>query len=491
MIKKNYLLYLLKKNFVTITIFSVILTLMYISSLVNIGSGSKELYKIFLIAFMIVNMTLMILSFCFIPLNFGHFKNKIAADTYFALPIKKLSMLNTVLLFTILEVFLIGMISSIIGIFSFGVLLGFDLFFKYLFIELFIIILISLFIIIFTNLFIITNHIVDGILTMIGYMIVPVFMLFILMGIISQFTLNVSDLFSKIMSLLNYGLNPFVTLFNFIVNYHRNLAHNNYLVIFCVSIIALINYLIFVYEAKNIKVENIGSLTRHILTYPLLINSLLFAIINSNNIINFDLNNAFVLVVAFIICLIGNFIYNRQISFKFKYLFQILIVVLITGVFQYSLVLTKGFGLSYDLKIDKQMSVRVIRDNCYISFLNNSNQKGFENEFVTIDENIQKQILNFMIDANDKFYENKMYNISPVIRYAYGDQGEVELIFKNVNDNYRYRSRSYWYVVYDNNSLRKILDVLDSKSKLYISCYENGEEAKVPYKGNESKFLGR
>lgn len=492
MIKKNYLLYLFKKNFVSISIFTSILTLIYISLLVaNMNIAYDELYKVFLIAFVFVNTALMILSFCFIPLNFGCFKNKIAADTYFALPIKKLSMLNTVLLFTVLEVFLVGIISSIIGIIGFGIFTGqFISLFKYLFIELFVIIIISLFVVIFTNLFMITNHIVDGILTMIGYMIIPVFMTIILIGVIGQFTLNVDQLFSKIMSILNYGLNPFLTLSNFISNFNNDLSVKNYLVMFCVSIIALINYFIFVNEVKNIKVENIGSLTKHILTYPLLITSLLFAIINSNNIISFELNSVFMIVVAFVICLVGNFVYNRQIAFKFKYLLQVLIVVLITGIFQYSLVLTKGFGLSYDISMSKEMSLRVGYNNCYISFSDNHNKYGLSGEYIVIDENIEQQLMNFMLDANDKFYENKIYNINMVNRYAFGDQGEVEFLFNYDRDKNSIYKKRYWYRLYDADRLKKILDIVDAKRPLYVNCDEYNNESVFPYKGNEFKFWG-
>lgn len=495
MIKNNYLVYLFKKNLITIAIFSLLACLVFLAmALANINAPSSKLEGIFFISTIGCHFLLLIEGLVLIPINMGHFKNKVAIDTYFALPMNRFSMGNTILLFTILEVLIAGILSNTIGNLIFLTLIKkIHLFGTYFYISMLVIILICLFVIIFSALFIITNHIIDGILTMLGYIVVPFAMCIVITNSIYFFVINTS-LGTTIYDCLKYGLNPFYTIYSFSKAFYLFKTNtNSYIPMFCTIAIAIIFYIVYIHKFTTVKAEDTGKITNHILVYPLLISCGVLSVLSMKNLINLNVaDNLLIVVIALAICLFGNFIYHRQISFKVRYIISFIVLLGLTMGFQYLTVATKGFGLPYQFKFHNKFTLHANKERKTLIVIDDSQHQS-DSVQIEMDDKLKVLLLEFMTTETDRYYESKRYNIINEYRFTAMQNGNVDINFID-DDRDRRNNYYYFYKDFDEKKLKEIVDYIATKYPVNILDYGDGrgerEEIKKPYKGNESSYWG-
>lgn len=495
MIKNNYLVYLFKKNFITISIFAVLSGLVFIAmALANIKATNQHLESIFYISAIGCHFLILIQGLILITVNLGHFKNKVAIDTYFALPMNRLSMGNTVLLFTVLEVMIVGVFSNTIGNLIFlCILKKMHLFLNYFYISFLVIILISLFVIIFSALFMITNHIVDGILTMLGYIVVPFAMCIVVTNSIYFFVIN-TTLGTLVIDILKYGLNPFYTIFSFSKAFYLFKADtNSYIPMFCTIALAIIFYIVYIRKFKNVRAEDTGKITDHILVYPVLISCGVLAVLSMKNLINFNVaDNLLVVVIALVICFFGNFIYHRQISFKFRYIISFILLLGLTMGFQYLTVSTKGFNIPYQFKLHNHFILYANKKDKTLIVVDNIKSESDSTE-IEMDDKLKNLLVEFMTKETNRYYENKRYNDSNQYRFTARENGSVDINFMDENRN-KPNDYYYFYKDFDEQKLKEIIDYIATKYQINIMDYGDRQGKKevepIPYKGNEAIYWG-
>lgn len=473
MISKEFLKSLFNKNkTVIILIFVVQMFLVYISmnTKVHIASDYMKQTKFSLFSYVLLFAS----SLTLIPLNFGFLKNKKAINTFFALPITRKKMANTLILFTFLEILIF---CSPLFLECFKFIFAHEMFLLSRFLVFVFLLPISLFAFILPFIFLFNrcNHIIDGILVVLGHLAIPYLLILVIISMLGNFVLNF-DYSYVVESIFKTGILMLINLV-YIFTVELNNIRSILYYLFMLVAFGIVFYILFIIDFQNTKAENAEQISKDILTYPLLINLTtitLFLQLGSGYSVIFGAKDMlFMLILIFMFFAISNFIFKRKIIINFKTILNFVILGLISFLILLTVINTKAFRIGYLYPKEKNIVFRYANGENYIS----CNLK--------LNDEIKKEIKSIYDEENDYFYERGF-----PYRYGYASYSEY-----NENLDISYYSDDNVYVrsmkfndLKSNKTLKLVEKIINSDFKKDCSVGVYGKVGSIDYQKNPKEF---
>lgn len=224
------------------------------------------------------------------------------------------------------------------------------------------------------------------------------------------------------------------------------------LVLFIYYVVIGIIFIVQSYRSfKNKKGEDAEQLTTHYLTYPLLSNIALIALILNFNFTEYEITTSLIIVIGlFVVYLIINGIANRSFKITSKMIIKYIVLILVVNGFNFISKETEFFGINrkvldykrYD-KVVFELNYYDNKDDLHIIYLpiETDNIDIKEKELFDYVEEIQKEkSIAFKEDDYDTLYpsskEDFIYNLN-IQYYLDNNENREEYIFYQLSkDNY-------------------------------------------------------
>ena len=381
MLNKNYFIYLFKSKkhlFLIICILQVIISFSFMGKLKH----SLSVFSPLLFNYVLGAATAFILPL----IVFSYVHNKKAVDTYCSLNMSRSTMLFTGLIYCFVAALIPYILSLSITLLN-GILCGIGS--KYITVlELFLTACVTYLMVIVFNSFIyfLANSIIDGVVILIAYYMIPAMILFSGSTFESSYLVGVNvigDFFYKILvylspislSIVEYSSVTFG-------GYTYEYLISSYVV--TVLYIVLFTFLLFK-TFNNRKVERAGNYSDGFFAYPFIIGFytiLGLFIIASTRIVKNVYGTVIFYVLLFAAYFIGNFIYKRKFSLS---KIQVLLFVggmVLSLAFNYGCEKTNGFGLSKMYKFDYDKMTY----DYYSGYISDDNESEYYDFFKSLND---------------------------------------------------------------------------------------------------------
>ncbi|MDY6062439.1 MAG: hypothetical protein SPI53_01375 [Erysipelotrichaceae bacterium] len=355
------------------------------------------------LSFNMVTGAFLLLSIYFVIVNNYRFmKNKKAVDTYYALPIKRNVMFNTLFIATIAMTIIPYLVINIPTDILLEALFSSDFSIVILAVNklLFVISIISFmsFMIFINNR---ANHAVDGLILMLGHSLLPIVFFFSLSLFFNRFVYGVNyDFFAYFQYLPLGGLIEQITK----LSTNHAFSFGNSIHFIFLLLLGIVSLYLAKFDFKNYAPERAEQLSDNWVGYPFLIYGVTTMFLMGIIDVNMPIFKYFTLMfLVFIFYLISNFIYQRKIIFSIKKVIAFLMLTILVLSFCFIFIKFKAFGISYmHLSADRiAFNLRYVAlndNNIYISFDSN-------------DKEVHKVIEAFNDKATDCYYsEIKLFN---------------------------------------------------------------------------------
>lgn len=450
----NYLKYLFKKEKNTNTVLLIIFIMIYPFVNMNVKlSDSNFMYSD--VKYMLLNNIgktnfisfIYIMTFIMVIFNFRYLHSKRAVDTYMQLPLTKLEIFKTKLVYTLIQVVGLAVITFVFGSIIL-IIRGFSIDYRYI-IYMSILLTVGLSLLLFINAYIYQkcNSIIDGIIIMLMYHLLFLFIDLMLMIIVLNYNTaigNTFSLFSVDMTYFKLMEVPITSgnIYNF-VGFTATQARS--IVLFLIT--GLGSLFLSFSEIKKRSSERAEQITKDHFCYPVIIIGfvwiLFMMMINIDDDIDTLLIGVFIIFIPYII---GMFIYNRKVKFKFKYVITYVVTLALSFIFIIAVNSTDSFGMSKIFPSNSSYT------NCYLNYYFND-----QKEFALFMENIKDE--DILLISAEQFSYNNYYKTTTLVYnennnnisvYSSNDIKKFEaLILKSFseeeyNENYGYVNLNYY-----------------------------------------------
>jgi hypothetical protein len=413
----NYLKYLFKKERNTNTVLLIIFLIIYPFINMNVKLSNTNLMYNNIESMVLDNfgktnfITFMyLMTFVMVIFNFRYLHSKRAVDTYMQLPLTKLEIFKTKLIYTMIQVVGLAVVTYILGTMVL-VIRGFDIDYRYI-IYMSILLTVGLSLLLFINAYIYQkcNSMMDGIIIMLMYHLLFLFIDLMLMIIVLNFNTSIGNtfsLFSVDMTYFNLMGVPITSenIYNFI-----GFTATQIRSIVMFLIIGLGSLFLSFREIKNRSSERAEQITKDHFCYPVIIIGfvwiLFMMMVNVDEDIDTLLIGVFVIFIPYII---GMFIYNRKVELKFKYIITYVVTLVLSFVFLFTVNSTDSFGMAKTFPNNSAYA------NSYLNYYFND-QKDFD----LFMENIEDE--DALLISADQFFYNNYYKTTTIV-------------YNNVNNN--------------------------------------------------------
>lgn len=400
--------------------------------------------------------------------------DKRALDTFYSLGIKRKKYFDTKIFLTILIMIIPYIINLILGL----IILYLNNLYTNTFAEIIkfsILALILAILLLGFNLWAFNkaNSLLDGILINIAYHVLPAIMILCFVYIADgMYAGNRAYLLSNKINYISLIYNIGIVLSYFFEKINIAQAGTSYInskldltALIVILIITIFSWVLFYIEINKRRAEASGQLSNNIFAYPglnllALISLMLTAnYYNSENIVNMFA----IYTIIFIIYLIANFIYKREIKISFKIVGIFIFIAILSNIFAYTIVKTEFFKLPYrytsNYKFinvsfryslnkeseDLELEVRV-KDKNDIKLLQEIQDKCVKNYYMLLENKKAKRemadkawsCINFTYEINSK----KSLGYS----YYYIQNTDMDIFLKELDEHgIKYKSTIYNY----------------------------------------------
>ena len=441
----NYLKYLFRKEGNTNTVLLIIMLISYpfinlslrperfsygLNMTDRLMSSFSAADYVSIITFMIV---LFILSFVMVAVNFRYLHFRRSVDTYMQLPMTKTEIFATRLVYTILQVVVMGLLVFWLGtalmVFRGAVIR------PELLVWISLTMLAGLILLIFFNVFVYQkcNSMVDGIIIMLMYhgllLLIDVMLIFVVFDYNQAFPIDF-NLFSvdyTYFAMIFHRFPADVSIMSFLT-----VKHLRPLLIFI--IIGLGSLFLSFREVKKRDAERAEQVTDDKACYPLVITGFAAVLFMLTIIIDDGIQSLLIgALVIFIPYLVGIFIYKRKVVIKARYIITYLIVLTLSSAFVFSAQATDSFGLERQFPQNYAYATATITYYPY-----NSNQLSEDREYLlsAINSDIRTDYSPEEYDSNH-FEELTVFadpDYSNIRVFSSDDIGEFEKLMLNLSE---------------------------------------------------------
>ena len=348
---RKYCRYLFESKKIAWIFFFIMHAALTFMSFITNGFSNKEVS--FTMSMIVAGVLSGILSFVLPVFLFSYVHRKRSCDMYFSTPIDRKEMLVTTLLFSWILCFGYFAVIGLAEYFLFGMetvpFVNFMKFILYFGLGLAVLLLIN------TFFYLLANNLLDGVVMVLAYSLLPVFLSFLEIVAVDTYSANTMSVSSFPLALY---LSPVAVLGENMACLTGNLLKNSYTPI-CFDWAALFALLAFGVigciglkkEFVDRKSERAEQVSNGLLAYPTVMNLYLFAILallavsivsNTN-----WADTLIIYVLLFFVYILANFVYRRKIYVSWKNAVYFVGVVIVTlGLAQFSWK-EKGFGYAY------------------------------------------------------------------------------------------------------------------------------------------------
>ena len=399
-------------------------------------------------------MILMIATTLITPYLFSFVQNKRSVDTYFSLPISRKGLLinNLVFLFIILfgSWLLPNIINFAIALCLGGSLLGILSYFA-------IVLLVEIGIILFfASVYLLANNAIDGVVMIIAYSLLPLFLTLAIDLFQSVYIVGYSAIDSNnilYLSMPAMACNMFFEGVSLIIKdyFNSSLFNSNYFdIIVYIAWTIFFGFALYHLFTKR-KAENAEQNSNHFLAYPSLIYFYtfisLFAVtymlgLNLHSGVQFTvplLSSLLAYSLVFIFFMVAQFVYRRKIFISSKVIIFFVVTVIVTFAFSELAYMTKGFGLSY----------AYIKDHEYVAYSYRTYVNSIE------DEELKAYFMDYI--ANNPAYKD----------YYYDEYSYISLEFDVVMDEESIKENPELYNLLEELRIYLIEDFYDQHDDNY------------------------
>jgi len=351
----NYLKYLFKNEKQTNIVLVIILMIIFPLANMTLKTSYNQtdyfnpnsFYEYNLLSSSYFIVFIYFLAFVMVIVNFRYLHSKRSVDTYMQLPLKKLGLYKTKLVYTIIQVVGFGVLCYLLGVIVL-IIRGFSIDFRYIvYVSLFISISLSLIIFFNAYLYQKCNSMIDGIIVMVMYHLLLLFIDFMLMYIVLSYNNSIANnysLFSIDMTLFRLLFAPFSKDGTYYFNGYTGNQINAVIVFLIVGIGSL---LLSFKEIKNRSSERAEQITKDHFCYPVIIIGFVWVLFLMLVSLDEGMETIYIgIFVIFIPYIIGMFIYNRKVILKAKYIITYVVTILLSIAFVFTINITDSFGLA-------------------------------------------------------------------------------------------------------------------------------------------------
>ena len=434
---------------------------------------------------LLIALLTLAMSYLIPMMVFKFIHNSKAVDTYYSLPVSRKALLFTGLIFSLFAVFTPFFVSSVVdniinenlSLLSFVLYIGIG------------IIVILTMVCFNTLLYQVANNVFDGIVAILAYSLLPLFILLVATIFFEVFVCGYNLYNAEIFGYLSPVYTSALLLFRHFDthDYFLNIKDLKYLItlLFYLTVSCI---LLFKYFPKR-KVERANESSSNFFAYPLIIYlyaSLCLFGISCNwqftdSVSNFIKEFAVFYVLCFALFVLAHFVYKRKFYFNIKMLVFFVLSIAISISFRFVAFKTKGFGLSQKDNLSDtyvKYSIEIISDNDDISdYIHQKTNESFVDKYIWIDIQTQDKPLN-----KELFDLLKSYKQTAVEQF-YTKRSTINS-YMNVYDNYVMNGDTEGFDRNYNYNFNANLDNLETLFELV-----KYDEVKIHFYTNDAEYL--